>query len=493
MTSILKYDPGKAVPHPLGVRPRGNMFLSDSVEAQLAFRQNSLGLFSTISEDLVCNEIFSFLNAKDLGLLSSVSHYVRAYSFHHDLWRSLSLQAGVSLDFKSSWRETYISSFFFGKNRHEKKLKSEIPENVKARNVFSDLLFEAYRMSGLSPSNSWMNRDTIERVDYRSLSREDFVAKFEKKNRPVIITGFVDDCWTDIKSKLGSTSSLMATFGDTRMECGSVTLNMREFSSYISSDLCRLDESPIFVFDTKNFHSFPVNPPIPAFADGDLFDLLDAPFRPDHKWLLVGAPGASSKWHIDPNSTNAWNAVLCGEKKWILVPPNLGPPPGVEVSGDGFAVRQPLSLTDWLEAGFYHDTKGMVEGTCRAGEIMFIPRGWWHCVRNTGSDLTTAITQNYAAESSVHQVRRFLKEMSHCVSGLQSCYRSSLWREFDSTLRKKRPDLLPEGSEEDSGCRGNEESQEGVSDNESCCGGETTEFSFWGHFSSTNKELNYSR
>lgn len=497
MAAILKYDPSKAVPHPLGVRPRGNMFLAESVEDSLDFKQKSLGLFGTVSEDLLCNEMLAFCDSRDLVRLSEVSNYVRAYSFHNDLWRTLCLGANLTLNCRDSWRETFLSSSIDDSSPSNKKQRTEDHEEdslpVRVRNVFSDLLFEPYRMSGLSPSPAWMARDTIERVDYKSLSKEEFIAKYEKKNKPVIIAGFVNDCWGGINKKLGNMDALLTTFGDQKMECGSVKMTMSEFESYIASDLCRLDECPIFVFDTKTFNSFTVEPKIPVFENTDLFDLLECDWRPDNKWLLVGASGASSKWHIDPNSTNAWNAVLCGEKRWILVPPHLGPPPGVEVSGDGFAVRQPVSLTDWLEAGFYHDTKGIVEGTCRAGEVMFIPRGWWHGVRNTGNELTIAITQNYAAESSCHQVRRFLKEMSHCVSGVGNAFRSTLWREFDNVLRAKRPDLLADSQSEGDAVKANEECTQIESDNESCCGGETTEFSFWGHFESRNKTLNFER
>ena len=134
---------------------------------------------------------------------------------------------------------------------------------------------------------------------------------------------------------------------------------------------------------------------------------------------------------MDPNATNAWNAVISGSKRWLMLPPHLGPPPGVTVSGDGFAVRQPLHLGDWLEE-FYPHTKGLVECTCRAGEIVFVPRGWWHCVRNI--EPTVAVTQNYAAASSVGYVRSFLKNFSHCVSGIEAACRPLLAAEFDRVL-----------------------------------------------------------
>jgi oxalate decarboxylase/phosphoglucose isomerase-like protein (cupin superfamily) len=287
------------------------------------------------------------------------------------------------------------------------------------------------------------------------------------------------------------------------MECGSVQMRLSAFAEYLGSGLAELDETPIFVFDTKSFATGELwqrDYSQLSYFGPDLFDLLKDGNRPDHRWLLVGNPGASSKWHVDPNSTNAWNAVITGAKKWILLPPHLGPPPGVEVSSDGFAVRQPSTLTDWLDAGFYDElvrlhgpsgSNGLVEATCREGEVMFVPRGWWHCVRNVGDEVTIAITQNYAAQSSVTQVRRFLKEMSHCVSGVALNKRAKLWMDFDLALQRERPEfvsgididaLIAEAHQEDD-----------VASTGSCCGGEIPEFSFWDHFSTSNKNLSFQR
>lgn len=496
----LKYNPGRAVSHPLGVKPSGNLYMEQDLESLVEFRRHSLGVFSRISEDLLL-DIFSFLDASDLLSLSGVSHYCRAFSFHHDLWRDLfwSSKHNSPIDFKSSWRNTVLIKKA-GESPRFKKLKSEESSSafVPVRNVFSDTLFGVYRASALEPTQRWINRENIERVKFNQVSRTEFIERFEAKNKPVIITGFIESEWKDLSREWKTVADIAhSSFPtDPVMECGSVEMRLSEFQSYVESNLWRIDESPIFVFDTKNFSSCHF-PPIPILGE-DLFDLLEGEYRPDNKWLLIGTEGASSKWHVDPNSTSAWNAVITGAKKWILLSPCLGPPPGVEVSGDGFAVRQPLTLTDWLDGGFYRDMEdkygeknpGLVEATCRAGEVMFVPRGWWHCVRNVGDEVTIAITQNYAAEAGVDQVRRFLKEMSHCVSGVPNHVRSKLWMEFDRKLCEKRPDLFSGRLEPDQSA---DTSNQAESDNESCCGGEVQEFSFWGHFASGNRSLNFER
>ncbi|PHJ14872.1 histone lysine demethylase jmjd6b, partial [Cystoisospora suis] len=155
----------------------------------------------------------------------------------------------------------------------------------------------------------------------------------------------------------------------------------------------------------------------------DLFTTLGDQ-RPNFRWLLIGYKRSGSKWHIDPNQTSAWNAVIRGKKRWILLPPHL-PPPGVFPSRDGSEVTQPVSLIEWylnyydlLHEPGYPYTEGVapLEGTVREGEIVFIPQGWWHCVLNEEDD-TIAITQNYVSETSLPSVRAFLHYQRQNISG----------------------------------------------------------------------------
>merc|ERR1711991_638140 len=78
----------------------------------------------------------------------------------------------------------------------------------------------------------------------------------------------------------------------------------------------------------------------------DLFHLLGSQ-RPDYRWLVIGPKRSGSIFHIDPNQTHAWNAVIRGRKKWIFYPPHITPP-GVMCSDDGADVTVPLSTGEWL-------------------------------------------------------------------------------------------------------------------------------------------------
>ena len=56
---------------------------------------------------------------------------------------------------------------------------------------------------------------------------------------------------------------------------------------------------------------------LPRYFSEDLFAVIGED-RPNYRWLIVGPARSGSSFHIDPNATSAWNAVVRGRKKWIL-------------------------------------------------------------------------------------------------------------------------------------------------------------------------------
>jgi hypothetical protein len=100
-----------------------------------------------------------------------------------------------------------------------------------------------------------------------------------------------------------------------------------------------------------------------------------------------------------------------------------------------------------------------LECVCRAGEIMFVPRGWWHCVVNL--EFSVAVTQNYVSRSNLPQVLAFLRDRPDQISGLRgvtdeecgvaeliqdSCNdtkRAQMYTRFCDALTKAFPDEMP--------------------------------------------------
>lgn len=167
-------------------------------------------------------------------------------------------------------------------------------------------------------------------------------------------------------------------------------MSMRNYFSYMQGSN---DDDPIYLFDPKFVkHSdglmakdFEVLP----YFDEDFFSLLSKKERPFYQWLVFGPPRSGSCFHLDPYGTSAWNALISGEKRWIMFPPGWLPPGVTKRGHDNYDAPIPLK---WLLNHYREGLPGAVECTQRAGEIIWVPSGWWHMVLNVNE--TIAVTQN---------------------------------------------------------------------------------------------------
>ena len=163
---------------------------------------------------------------------------------------------------------------------------------------------------------------------------------------------------------------------------------------------------------------------VPECVGDDLFDLVGAGVeRPDYRWLLVGGPRTGQTWHTDPNSTSAWNLTLRGRKRWLFFPPGATPPGVLPTSdGDGDNYLAPVGVDAWARAGFYEDAArrdDFYECDAGPGDVVFVPRNWWHMVVNTGADgATVAVSHHFCSPAGLPAVLRRLRETPEQVSGV---------------------------------------------------------------------------
>ena len=239
--------------------------------------------------------------------------------------------------------------------------------------------------------DEWLMVDNIDRRS--NLCIQEFVDEYEEPNKPVIITDALSN-WPALEK--WTRNYLINISGDVKLAVGPVDMKMDDYFLY--SDTVS-EERPLYLFDSKFGERIPLlndDYEVPIYFREDLFSILGTE-RPDYRWLIIGPMRSGSSFHIDPNSTSAWNAVVKGAKKWILFPPDVNPP-GVHPSSDGSEVASPVSITEWF-MNFYAQTKHWkkrpVECICRAGEVLFVPNGWWHLVVNLEDSI--AITQNYVS------------------------------------------------------------------------------------------------
>ncbi|CAI5517270.1 unnamed protein product [Closterium sp. Naga37s-1] len=378
---------------------------------------------------------------------------------------------------------------------------------LKVPDFYSDYFFQSWLCTSLALPPAWTTHDNIPRVAATSLSPADFAARFERPGRPVIITGAINH-WPAL-SRWQDRAYLCGAAGDSAFACGPVELSLDQYWRYADGvqeerplyvfDPRFGEKAPALLGDYE----------VPEYFREDLFQVLDlgtgggenggenggergaggaggeggdggegsaggrgktgetgevevgagegegegegqgkkeeTSGRPDFRWLIMGPARAGSSWHIDPNSTCAWNAVITGSKKWILFPPNEGPPPGVRASPDGADVAAPVSITEWFMNYYEEMRRGPVtayEGVCAAGEVMFVPHGWWHIVLNLEESI--ALTQNYVSSANLLDVMRFLQRPNArvLVSGMGEGQREGLHDRFRECLAVHRPGLL---------------------------------------------------
>ncbi|KAH7286490.1 hypothetical protein KP509_32G009400 [Ceratopteris richardii] len=303
---------------------------------------------------------------------------------------------------------------------------------------FSDHLFQSWLCSCLSIKDEWLSVDNIDRR--KNLSVQDFIDNYEEPNIPVIITDALFS-WPALTK--WNKDYLVKAAGDSKLAVGPVEMTMENYFTY-SESIC--EERPLYLFDPHFIEKMPSlseDFDVPIYFREDLFSILGNE-RPHYRWLIVGPARSGSSFHIDPNSTSAWNAVVKGTKKWILFPPDVNPP-GVHPSADGVEVAAPVSIMEWF-MNFYKLAKEWkkkpIECICREGELIFIPNGWWHLVLNLEESI--AITQNYVSRSNLLNVLEFLKRpnSAQLVSGTKD--RVNLYNKFKSAYVQLFPGSIEE-------------------------------------------------
>ncbi|GLJ18829.1 hypothetical protein SUGI_0336390 [Cryptomeria japonica] len=406
-----------------GVQPLGNLLFNGSGNHNA--RDVGLGTLSLFSDETVM-DVLGFLDAKDLCHLALVSKAFYVFSNQESLWRTLVLhQLKGNFSFQGSWKSTYIATHC--------PFSSSSPtlmSHFKVSNFYSDYLFQSWLCANLEMKQEWLEVDNIERRE--KLSLDEFISTFEEPNRPVLISDVLGN-WGSLKK--WDREFLCEVAGDTEFAVGPVDMKLKDYFSY--ADRVK-EERPLYLFDPKFGDKVPdlsLGYEIPIYFREDLFSLLGKE-RPDYRWLILGPARSGSSFHIDPNSTSAWNAVIKGSKKWILFPPAVVPP-GVHPSPDGAEVASPVSIIEWF-MNFYGETKHWkkrpIECICRAGEVIFVPNGWWHLVINLEDSI--AITQNYVSRRNLLNVLDFLsRPNSRDVLLMQKLELSSL--DFEPRVRRR--------------------------------------------------------
>jgi hypothetical protein len=418
--------------HPLGLKPLGNKYFFSGDDAR-----DSLKGALKILPDQVLMQLLEFLDHRTLRLLGYTCRFLFASCISDDLWKAIFLESALqkesSFEWRGSWRSTVLG------------LSPVNRAQIDCSNVFSDVLHRPFVCSHISLTPYKSNIPVVNEIDrLQDLSYAEFAERWS--NKPFILTDCIRS-WPVYQS--WSLEALAKLYPDVSFRAEAVDWTFRTYSEYMADNH---DESPLYLFDKKFAEKMGLQIGAnkgddlaywnPQCFGSDLFEVLGAE-RPAHRWLIIGPERSGSTFHKDPNATSAWNAVIQGEKYWIMFPPSACVP-GVFVSKDNSEVTSPLSIAEWL-LEFHAEarrTPGCREGVCKAGEILHVPSGWWHLVVNLEAGI--ALTQNFVPKSHLADVLSFLRDRPEQVSGFGKAIADPHGL-FTSRLEEEHPELLQDG------------------------------------------------
>lgn len=250
----------------------------------------------------------------------------------------------------------------------------------------------------------------VERRSAAELSVREFIERYATPGRPVIITGVnvtEEEPWTlDFFKRRCNVTAFYQRANPRRRSWGRLeeagTLPLAAFLDTFTTNATRrkwylhdwgLPQHCPEAFGPPPYRGFTV----PKYFAGDYFQRSDfSSYK--HSWpsLFVGSEETQSAMHIDSGGTNFWLYLLSGRKEWRFFSRR-----------DLVNVYQSPLDPHFLVDAFSPDPEKfpllryaeMFVGVQEPGEIMFIPGGNPHAVRNLAP--IHGISMNYADVSNV--------------------------------------------------------------------------------------------
>jgi len=238
------------------------------------------------------------------------------------------------------------------------------------------------------------SRSDIERVS--GLSRESFFNDYWLKNKPVIITDFLDHC--DDYEVL-CMQYLLDNYGDEVVEIQEAREKDPEFEINSISHKSTMSMSGFIkrimaAGETNDFYMTANNMGVKKTRLSELLKFLMgvprycvAPTVEGHNGMLwVGPKGTKTPLHHD--ECGILHPHLHGSKRWIMISPNY--------SSCLYNHEHVFSEVDIFDIDYAKFPKmekvKMYDVTLKQGETLFIPVNWWHAVQSLSPCISFTLT-----------------------------------------------------------------------------------------------------
>lgn len=270
----------------------------------------------------------------------------------------------------------------------------------------------------------------VERIPY--LTKRAFHETYVRSNKPVIITGVMHDWpamtkWTPVYLKqIGGDYPINLEFGNVLQEVAS--FQYWTFGEYIDWIISQTGSRP----------STPVQERIPYLGQFEIFNAfprLKEDVKNQMLWYRkvythyvawIGPRGARTGLHMD--RVNNLHGLIYGRKRWLLYPPDQSRLVYPSRKYDIFARVSSVDVEnpDLNRYPRFAEARPL-EAVLNSGELLFVPKGWWHYVCNLDVSISVACwgftLWDLASVLVPEAIRRTLHDIGLYRRGNCTCFR----------------------------------------------------------------------